>query len=88
MNKKSLEAEIKKMIINGKEKGWKIGFYFDKQPIKTADELIKIASKNKFRGKIIPRPMKNKGTLYIEYQKGLTGLQKMAGGSGATISGR
>lgn len=88
MKKEEIIGQISKIEKQGKEKGWKIAYSFDKEPINSSNELVKIASKNKFRGKVVPRPIKAKGTLYIEYQKGLSGLQKMAGGAGATIGGR
>jgi len=88
-NQEALQAKVQELEQVAAQKGWKdVGYLFDKKKIGSAEELMQIAAKNKFRGKIIPRPDKRNGVLYIEYKKGLTNLQKMAGGSGAMTSGQ
>jgi len=87
-NQQALQQQMQQMAADAEAKNWKVGYLFDRQNINGPEELMKIAAKNKFRGKIMPRPIKAKGTFYIEYQKGLTGLQKMAGGAGAMTSGQ
>ena len=81
-------TKIDKFKNSAIEKGWKdVGYIYQKQKLGSAEELMDIASKNKFRGKIVPRPDERTGVLYIEYQKGLTNLQKMAGGSRGQTTG-
>jgi hypothetical protein len=87
--KQELSSKIESLSNTAREKGWKdVGFLFNKKKLGSAEELMDIAAKNKFRGKIVPRPDKRNGVLYIEYQKGLTNLQKMAGGSGSMTTGQ
>jgi hypothetical protein len=86
-NQEALMKQAQEMAANAEAKNWKVGYLFDKKPVNTLEDLMQIAAKNKFRGKLVPRPMKKSGTFYIEYQKGLSGLQKLAGGSGQLTVG-
>lgn len=86
-NRQPLMQQAQKIAADAEAKGWKVGYLYEKQPLNSIDELMQAAAGNKFRGKIVPRPIKAKGTLYIEYVKGLSGLQKLAGGSGSITAG-
>ena len=87
MKQEALMKQAQEMAANAEAKNWKVGYLFDKKPVNTLEDLMQIAAKNKFRGKLVPRPIKKSGTFYIEYQKGLSGLQKLAGGSGQLTVG-